>query len=310
MKNPMTPTRVDVHQHCWTEPLVEALERRQALPFVRRSGPLCMVHVAGETPSAVDLEAERPAQRRALLQRDGVDHALIAISSPLGIEALPRAEADELAAAHLDGVAALGESFAAWGPLALEGICAADVDAVLERGCVGVSLPAGALSEPAGLELLQPVLSRVEALEVPLFVHPGPGLAERQPEPSLCDPLWWPALTRYVAQMQQAWLALSAIARREHPTLRVVYAMLAGGAPLLSERLLARGGPAVDLASPFDFYDTSSFGPLAVEEMARRVGSAQLLYGSDRPVIEPFASGRDTELRENASWLAVARAAA
>lgn len=302
--------RVDVHQHLWTEPLVDALERRTRLPFVRREDRLCVVHVAGETPSAIDLDGERPAARAELLQRDGVDRALIAISSPLGIEALPRAEAEELIGAHLDGVAALGEHFGAWGPLALEGIAAGDVDAALARGCVGVSLPAGALGTPSELDGLHSVLARIEQLKVPLFIHPGPGLAQRLREPSLSDPLWWPALTRYVAQMQAAWLALSAIARREHPGLRVVYAMLAGGAPLLRERLAARGGPALDVAGPLDFYDTSSYGLVAVEAMARQVGPLQLLHGSDRPVAEPVATGREAELRENGSWLLHAAVAA
>jgi hypothetical protein len=297
-------TRVDVHQHCWTEPLVEALERRQRLPFVRREGRLCIVHVAGESPSAVYLDGEQPFERRALLRRDKLDGALIALSSPLGIEVLPREEADELLAAHLDGVKALGESFGAWGPLALEGICAADVDAVLARGCVGVSLPAGAFSQPSAIESLHPVLARIERLGAALFIHPGPGLAQRSPEPSLCDPLWWPALTRYVAQMQEAWLALHAIARREHPALRVVFSMLAGCAPLLRERLVARGGPSIEIAHGLDFYDTSSYGPVAVDAMAQLVGPTQLLYGSDRPVVEPVATGRDAELAENAAWLA------
>jgi predicted TIM-barrel fold metal-dependent hydrolase len=299
--------RIDVHQHLWTEPLVAALERRTRLPFVRREGPLCIVHVAGETPSAVDLEAERPAARAALLARDGVDRALIAMSSPLGIEALPRAEAQELIDAHLDGLAEIGEHFGAWGPLPLDAIAAADVDVALARGCVGVSLPAGALSAPSQLEVLNPVLARAEQLKAPLFVHPGPGLAQRLAEPSLTDPLWWPALTRYVAQMQAAWLALSAIARREHPGLRVVYAMLAGGAPLLSERLAARGGPDLKAGSQFDFYDTSSYGPAAVSAMAQRVGLGRLLHGSDRPVAEPLVTGFDNELRENGAWLAGAQ---
>jgi hypothetical protein len=302
--------RVDVHQHLWTEPLVEALERRTRLPFVRREGRLCVVHVAGETPSAVDLDAERPAARAELLERDGIDRALIAISSPLGIEALPRAEAEELIGAHLDGVSALGEHFGAWGPLALDGIAAGDVDGVLARGCVGVSLPAGALCAPSELDGLHSVLARIEQLKVPLFIHPGPGLAQRLREPSLSDPLWWPALTRYVAQMQAAWLALCAIARREHPALRVVYAMLAGGAPLLRERLLTRGGPAIDPTGRLDFYDTSSYGPVAVEAMARQVGPLQLLHGSDRPVAEPVATGREAQLRENGSWLAHSAVAA
>jgi predicted TIM-barrel fold metal-dependent hydrolase len=296
--------RIDVHQHLWTEPLLHALEGRSRLPFVRREHGLCMIHVAGETPSAVDLASERPEQRIALLSRDGVDRALIALSSPLGIEALPRAEARELIDAHLDGVEALGPQFGAWGPLALDGLDPEDADAVLARGCVGVSLPAGAFAPPPAIDLLHPVLARLEQLDAPLFVHPGPGLGSRPGDCSLADPLWWPALTRYVAQMQSAWLAFAALARRDHPRLRVVFAMLAGGAPLLSERLGARGGPAIDVRDPRTFYDTSSYGPFAIEAMARRVGPQQLLYGSDRPVVEPLASGREAVLRESARWIA------
>jgi hypothetical protein len=293
--------RIDVHQHLWTESLVDALERRSRLPFVRREGGLCAVHLAGEVPSAVDLDGERPATRSALLERDGVDCALIALSSPLGIEALPRAQALSLIEAHLDGVAALGEPFRAWGPLPLEGLRCGDVDAVLERDCVGASLPAGAFGPR--IDLVDPALARLEQLDAPLFIHPGPGLGQIPAESSLSDPLWWPALTHYVAQMQAAWIAFATLGRRAHPHLRVVFAMLAGGAPLLSERLDARGGPFVDVRDPHTFYDTSSFGPAAIEAMARRVGSEQLLYGSDRPVVEPTPSGREALLSANAGWL-------
>jgi hypothetical protein len=295
--------RIDVHQHLWTEPFVDALERRSRLPFARGDDGLCTIHLSGEIPTVVDLESERPQRRAALLQRDGVDCALIALSSPLGIEALPREEARILIDAHLDGVGALGEPFAAWGPLALDGLCSEDVDTVLERGCVGVSLPASALGPR--IDLLDPVFARLEALEAPLFIHPGPGLGWRPADCSLADPLWWPALTSYVAQMQAAWFAFAGLARRTHPRLRVIFSMLAGGAPLLSERLQARGGPSVDVRDVHTFYDTSSFGPTAIEAMARRVGTQQLLYGSDRPVVEPTPSGREALLRENAGWIAL-----
>jgi predicted TIM-barrel fold metal-dependent hydrolase len=174
---------------------------------------------------------------------------------------------------------------------------------VLERGCVGVSLPAGAFGPALASDSLNPVLARIERREVPLFIHPGPGLGSRPGECSLADPLWWPALTRYVAQMQEAWLALSAIARREHPGLQILYAMLAGGAPLLSERLAVRGGPDLNVDSRLDYYDTSSYGPAAVSAMAQRVGLSRLVHGSDRPVAEPLVTGFDTELRENGAWL-------
>jgi 6-methylsalicylate decarboxylase len=84
-----------------------------------------------------------------------------------------------------------------------------------------------------------------------------------------------------------------------------VFAMLAGGAPLLSERLTARGGPPIELRDPLTFYETSSYGPVAIEATAARVGAGQLLYGSDRPVIEPIpAAGLETALQSNAAMFA------
>jgi 6-methylsalicylate decarboxylase len=291
--------RLDVHQHLWTASLVEALRRRRRPPFVRRDAGRYVVHLAGEAPSTLEVE---DAQRRlATFERDGVDRVLLAISSPLGIEALPRAQARELIDAHLDGVLALGDRFGAWGPLALDGVEPGDVDALLERGCAGVSLPAGALL-PSSVDALTAALTRLEELGAPLFIHPGPGLTRPGRGPAPGDPPWWPALTRYVGQMHQAWLTFSAYLRPSLPQLRVVYAMLAGLAPLQCERLSARGGPAIDLASAVDFYDSSSYGALAIDAMARCVGHTQLLYGSDRPVVEPPPNaGRD--LGVNAAWL-------
>jgi predicted TIM-barrel fold metal-dependent hydrolase len=299
--------RTDVHQHLWTEPLIAALERRERLPFVRRSGDLCVIHAAGDLPSRVDLAAERPGRRAELVDADGLDRAYVALSSPLGIEALPRTEAQPLIDAYLDGAVGLPDVFGAWGPVALDGCEPADVDAVLARGCVGVSLPAGALGTPRELAALAPLLERLEQRDAPLFIHPGPGLHERSAESSLSDPLWWPALTRYVTQMQAAWLSFVTVGRREHPRLRILFAMLAGGAPLLAERLLARGGPRVDLRDPLTFYDTSSFGPDAIAALRTMVGAEQLLYGSDRPVVEPVARGREA-LASSAGRLLAAEA--
>ncbi len=109
---------------------------------------------------------------------------------------------------------------------------------------------------------------------------------------SLGDPLWWPALTRYVADMHAAWLAFMHAGRSEHPELKIVFAMLAGLAPLHAERLAARGGPDRSEPGreydPLTFYDTSSYGGAAIGAFTEAIGSpGQLLYGSDRPVVEP-----------------------
>lgn len=282
--------RLDVHQHIWSEPLIRALAQRECLPFVRRENELTVLHIAGERPYVVDLEAEDPARRAALVAHDGLDRALLSISSPVGIESLPRREARELIDIHLDAVLALGEPFGVWGSVPLEEIEAGDLDRVLARGCVGLSLPAGALASTEGLRRLRPLLERLEALEAPLLVHPGPAPWSPVAEARFCDPLWWPALTSYVAEMQAAWLAFQVEGRRAYPALRVIFTLLAGGAPLLAERLVARGGPALTLEDPLSFYESSSHGPAALDAIAALVGERQLIYGSDRPVADPHGA--------------------
>jgi len=293
--------RLDVHQHVWTQPLLDALSRRRSLPFIDRTDGLTVLHSAGERPYVIDVAAEAPDDREQLLSADGLDGAIVALSSPIGIEALGRDSAGELIDAHLSGVAALGGRFTAWGPLALRDPDPDDVDRLLARGCVGISLPAGALTGVEALEAIGPVLERIAARGVPLFVHPGPPRTTEGREAALTEPLWWRALTDYVSEMQASWLTFATLGRREHPALVVVFAMLAGGAPMLSERLETRGGPAVQLRDPRTYYETSSYGPAAIDAMAERVGARQLLYGSDRPVVEPVRTERDAVLQANAA---------
>jgi predicted TIM-barrel fold metal-dependent hydrolase len=295
--------QLDLHQHFWSEPLLDALAMRHRLPFVRRADGLTVLHSADERPYVIDLRSETPDRRRRLLHEDGIERALIALSSPIGIEALPEAVAAELIGAHLDGVLALGDEFGAWGPIAVDQPGPDQVDRLLARGCVGVSLPAGALAGDVALDRIGPLLERVALSGVPLLVHPGPGAGQGTCEASLTEPLWWRALTDYVAQMQAAWLTFAAHGRREHPRLAIVFAMLAGLAPLQSERLATRGGPSIDLRDPNVFYDTSSYGDEAIEAMIRCVGAEQLVYGSDRPVIEPLAARRNAALRANGAEL-------
>ena len=110
-------------------------------------------------------------------------------------------------------------------------------------------------------------------------------------------PHWWPALTDYVAQMQAAWFAFLHAGRRAHPRLRVLFAMLAGGAPLQLERYAARRGVPAPDPDPLVFYDTSSYGPRMIGAVAEQVGAAQLVYGSDRPVVDPRRPQLDPDFR-------------
>jgi 6-methylsalicylate decarboxylase len=285
--------KIDVHQHLWTEPLVQALAERRELPFVRREHGLTVLFLAGERPYVLDLPHDAPTRRATLVELDGLDRALLCLSSPLGIESLPREQSVPLIDAYHEGVLSLDGPFGAWGAIALDHPDPDDVERVVGRGCVGLSLPAGALSSVDALARLRLVLARLELLGAPLLVHPGPGpnAPQAMRQAPLGDPLWWPALTRYIADMQAAWLAFLAAGRRQHPDLRVVFSMLAGLAPLHAERLASRGGPAPYVADPLVFYDTSSYGPSAIRTLAELVGTQQLLYGSDRPVVEPGEFG-------------------
>jgi hypothetical protein len=276
---------IDVHQHLWPEGFVAALSRRRVAPLVRREGRGFVVRVPGEPDSPFGPATHDPALRAAALHAGGHDRALVCMSTPLGVEALPEDQARPLLESWHEGVLAAGPSFGVWGALPVAGAAPADVDALLDRGAVGVSLPAAAIASPAGLEAFAPVLARLEARGAPLLVHPGPAAAVGPAAPGVAP--WWPALTTYVADVHAAWHAFAGWGRPAHPRLRVCFAMLAGLAPLHAERLDARGGPGTAAMDPGVFYDMSSYGPRAIAAMAAVVGIDQLVTGSDRPVIDP-----------------------
>jgi 6-methylsalicylate decarboxylase len=281
------PPRVDVHQHLLGEPLRAALAARSAPPRLRRHAGDWLLEVADEPAYPLDPASEDADARAALVEQDGLDLALVALSTVLGIEGLPPDEAAELIAAFERGVDELPARFAAWGSVGLAQPDPDDVDALLDRGRVGLTLPAGALASRAGLEACGPLLERLERREAPLFVHPGPSPWEDVATPASCGYSWWPALTAYIAQMNAAWHAFVAAGRLRHARLQVVFALLAGAAPLHVERLAARGGPAARVADTGLHYEISSYGPRAAEAVGRVVGVRQLAYGSDRPLVEP-----------------------
>ncbi|HVW45955.1 MAG TPA: hypothetical protein VHA76_02795 [Solirubrobacterales bacterium] len=292
----------DVHQHLLGEPLVAALARRSEAPRLIRRRDGWTFRLAAEPDSVLAFEATDVIGRAAALADDGVDRAVVALSTALGIESLPGEEALELIEAHHQGLDDLPSEFAGWGAVQLEAPDPAEVDVALDRGRVGITLPAPALADLDSLAAVAPLLARLEARDAPLFVHPGPvgWPATGRPAPvagATPPPVWWPALTDYVAQMQAAWFAFLHAGRAAHPRLRVLFAMLAGGAPLQLERYAARSGSPVPPPDPLVFYDTSSYGPRMLAAMTEAVGASQLVFGSDRPVVDPAPVWPDPDLR-------------
>jgi hypothetical protein len=74
--------KIDVHQHLWTEPLVQALQERAELPFVRREHGLTVLFMNGERPYVIERSSETRARRAAVVHGDGLDRALVCLSSP------------------------------------------------------------------------------------------------------------------------------------------------------------------------------------------------------------------------------------
>ncbi|MGK5683050.1 amidohydrolase [Actinoplanes sp. URMC 104] len=266
----------DCHQHLWPARLVEALRRRTAYPYLRD----WTLHLPGEDPYAVDPLAHDVAHRRAT---EPAGRVLLSLSSPLGIEHLPRHDGAELIDLWHESALELGEPFHVWAAATVDEPDPDGLAKVLRHERVaGLQLPATAMQDPAGIAHVGPLLDEACRAGKPVLVHPGPAPA--------CDeglPGWWPALVPYVAQLHQAWLAWHVAGRRD---VRIGFVALAGLAPLHHERLAARGG-ALGALDPNVFYETSSYGTRAVDALVRVVGVDPIVSGSDRPYAEATDPG-------------------
>lgn len=304
----MIDSEIDVHQHLIPEAVLGALAARDVPPYARRNPDgTWTVTLAGEDAFVVDPSDHKPERRRDQTRAAGVDIALVALSTALGVDELPADEALGILDAWAAAAAELPEGLHAWAAVPLRAdpvTLAARTEAALEAGAVGVCVPAEALAIAAGLQRLTPVLDVLERRGVPLFVHPGAVPAAATPS-GAATPAWWAASTTYVAGLHAAWLACIAHVRPAHPDLRVLFAALAGLAPLHAERVAARGGPGPESTrDPGVFYDTSSYGPRAVAAMTEAVGADQIVDGSDHPVLPLPAPDRATAARaQNASRL-------
>jgi hypothetical protein len=276
--------RIDVHQHHWPDALIEALRSRNRPPMLRG----WTLHLAGEPPYQVDPADHDVAAR---LRTDDLHLALISLSSPLGLEDLPEAEADLLLDGWHAGAADLPTGFGAWAAVRRRDPDLAGLEKQLAGGFVGLQIPATWLATPDLLERLAPVLAVCERADRPVLVHPGAvDPAAGRPEQVKDLPGWWPAVVDYPAQQQAAWWSWHEAGRSLLKDLRIGFVAGAGLAPLHHERLQARGGQfgAID---PGVFVETSSYGPQAIDGLIRVLGIDAVIRGSDRPYASPVRFG-------------------
>ncbi|MQA11759.1 MAG: amidohydrolase family protein [Pseudonocardiaceae bacterium] len=272
---------VDVHQHLWPESFIAALRARTRPPMLDG----WTLRLSGEPPFEVDPADHDVAKRQAREADGGADVVLVSLSSPLGIEWLAPDEAEPLLDAWHRGALELPDRFQVWAAAGVAEPDAAPVADALERGCVGLQLPADAIGSPGDLERVAPLLDACEQRSRPVLVHPG-----RASCPTEGVPGWWVPVVDYVAQLQAAWWSWHAAGRALFPRLRICFAAGAGLAPLHYERLVARGG-VFDRIDPDVFVDTSSYGTRALDALIRVLGIDPVVLGSDRPYAEPTDPG-------------------
>ena len=255
----------DLHQHLWPESFVVSLRARTEPPCLEGD-----VLTTIEGRFGVDLAAHEPEGRLRLLDRDGVDVAVLTLQPSLGLDFLAPSERDELEGAWVEGVREIvresGGRFLAFSPRRAR------------DGFAGVCIGASALVDGSAAASLE----EAQTLGVPVFVHPDVRGAAQPGQPP-----WWEWVTGYPARMQASYLTWLASGRERWPTLRMLFAMLAGGGPFQLERLALQG---VDVRSTLDsntFFDVSSHGRRAIELCIETFGVSQLAYGSDVPVVDP-----------------------
>ena len=255
----------DVHQHLWPESFIAALRARDSPPLL--SGNEL---VTDEGRFELDLDSHAITTRLRTLDDDGIDVAVLSLQPSLGLELLEPEDCHGVEETWVEGmrelVAASDGRFLALSP------------GRPRNGFVGVSVGSSALVE---LDRHAAVLDAAERSGAVLFVHPDAG----RPDPD--RPVWWEWVVGYPARMQAAYLSWLAFGRERWPTLRILFAMLAGGGPFQLERLARRGVDVRSALDPNVYFDVSSHGRRAIELCIETFGVNQLAYGSDTPVIDP-----------------------
>jgi 6-methylsalicylate decarboxylase len=259
-------TTYDVHQHLWPGSLVGALAERTSPPLLH-GHTLVLEHEGSFQIDPADYGVEACLRN---LDRAGVDVAVVSCPPTLGVGALPQAEAAELRRAYHEGaLAAAAESGGRLLPLSMDRA---------EDGFVGAILAADDVAELDG-----DVSERLDELERRgMFVLVHPGAAHPPPD----APPWWAATVDYTAQMQRAYATWLAHGVERWPDLRIVFAILAGGAPFQLERMQARGFDIANALHPTIFLETSSYGRRALELCLATFGARQIVFGSDAPVVD------------------------
>jgi hypothetical protein len=260
-------TSTDIHQHLWPPSFFSALSARSQPP--RLNGR--ELELAGTPVWQLDVEAHELDTRLALMDRLGLARAVVSLQPTLGIDQLPGDEARELIETWESGILELADASGG----RILALAAGEPAAGFAGLCVS-----GA--ELLDLDTLAPRLDALVQSGRFLFVHPGAAVTPTG------APSWWTAIVDYTAEMQAAYIAWLATGAARWPDLDVVFAILAGGAPIQLERMAARGVDERSAMLPHIWFDTATYGRRALDLAMSTYGVEPMLFGSDMPVVDPL----------------------
>jgi 6-methylsalicylate decarboxylase len=260
-------TSTDIHQHLWPPSFFSALSARSEPPRLHKRE----LELAGTPMWQLDVESHELDTRLELMDRLELDRAVVSLQPTLGIDQLPSDDALELIETWESGILEMADaSGGRFVPLAA-GESAA--------GFAGVCVSGAELLD---LDVLAPRLDALVESGRFLFVHPGAAVTPPG------APSWWTAIVDYTAEMQAAYIAWLATGAARWPDLDIVFAILAGGAPIQLERMAARGVDERSAMLPHIWFDTATYGRRALDFAMSTYGVEPMLFGSDMPVVDPL----------------------
>jgi aminocarboxymuconate-semialdehyde decarboxylase len=295
---------VDSHFHWWPRSIFEALCERTGYPRAERDGKGGYRYLRAEgVQSFLPVWAEWFDLDKQFEHMDALGHHVDAFGSigPFSVHFsdLPVEEGREAAIQWNEEMAGSTRRYPGrfWASAAVplvdtEVALAVLEDAVGRLGLKGINLPGSVGSDPRiDHERLEPFYDRVEALGLPLFLHPTDAVFADMLSDGYGGALHL-SLGRVIEVSVAAMrLVFSGIMER-HPNLKVVMSHTGGALPYQAGRMDKNGKKAnlPELPSTYIkrmYTDTVSPHALGMEFAVRFFGPDHVMYGSDYPCWMP-----------------------
>ena len=294
---------IDSHFHWWPRSVFDALEKRKGYPRVERNERGGYTYWVREGVTApIGGWDEWFQLDKQLEHMDGLGHEVGVVCSigPFSVHFshLPAEEGRDAALHWNEEMAGAQRRYPGrvWASAAVPLVDTKIALEVLEHaigklGLMGVNLPGSVGSDPRiDAERLEPFYDRVEALGVPLFLHPTDAVFQDILDGY--DGALYLSLGRVIEVSVAAMRLVFSGVMERHPNLKLVMSHTGGALPYQSGRM-DKNGKAAKLPQPPSTYikrmftDTVSPHSAGIKFAVEYYGVDHVMYGSDYPCWSP-----------------------